>query len=109
MGDRAAGFRAGSKAQGQGGSVKASVLPEQGPQAWPVMGHDFSDAVLGEGDVLVKVRAPSLNYHDVFTRRGMPGIKIPLPLIMGLDCAGEIAGIGSGVQGWSVGDRVLID
>jgi len=28
----------------------------------------------GEGDVVVRVRACSLNYYDVFTRRGMPGI-----------------------------------
>ena len=54
-------------------------------------------------------RASSLNYHDVFTRRGMPGIKVPMPLIMGLDVAGEIAAVGPGVSGWSVGDRVLVD
>ena len=59
--------------------------------------------------MLVKARATSLNYHDVFTRRGMPGIKITLPVILGLDCAGEIVEIGTGVEGWSVGDRVLID
>ena len=46
------------------------------------------------GDVLVRVRASSLNYHDLFTRRGMPGIKIPVPVIMGLDIAGEIAAVG---------------
>ena len=57
----------------------------------------------------MRVRASSLNYHDVFTRRGMPGIKVPMPLIMGLDVAGEIAAIGPGVDGWSVGDRVLVD
>jgi len=45
----------------------------------------------GEGDVIVAVKASSLNYHDVFTRRGMPGIKVPMPAIMGLDVAGEIA------------------
>src|SRR5690349_6194153 len=70
---------------------------------------DFPDPEIGEGDVLVRVRASSLNYHDVFTRRGMPGIKIPMPLIMGLDVAGEIAAIGPGVEGWSIGDRVLVD
>jgi len=69
----------------------------------------FPDPVAVEGDVLVRVRATSLNYHDVFTSRGMPGIKIPLPAIMGLDCAGEIAEVGAGVEGWSVGDRVLVD
>jgi len=89
--------------------VKALVLREQGPEAWPVVERDFPDPVAGEGDVLVKVRATSLNYHDVFTRRGMPGIKIPLPMILGLDCAGEIVDIGPEVHDWSVGDRVLID
>jgi NADPH:quinone reductase-like Zn-dependent oxidoreductase len=70
---------------------------------------DFPDPVPGEGDVIVHVRASSLNYHDVFTRRGMPGIRLSFPIIMGLDVAGEIAAIGSGVEGWSVGDRVVVD
>ena len=63
--------------------MRALVLREQGPEAWPGLETDFPDPVVGEGDVLVKVRATSLNYHDVFTRRGMPGIKIALPVILG--------------------------
>jgi len=59
--------------------------------------------------VIVAVKASSLNYHDVFTRRGMPGIKVPMPAIMGLDVAGEIAEVGPGVSGWKKGDRVLVD
>jgi alcohol dehydrogenase len=70
---------------------------------------DFPDPVPGAGDVVVRVRATALNYHDVFTRRGMPGIRIPMPAIMGLDVAGEIAALGPGVTGWKVGDRVLGD
>jgi alcohol dehydrogenase len=70
---------------------------------------DFPDPKPGEGDVIVRVRASSLNYHDVFTRRGMPGIKLQMPLIMGLDVAGEILELGAGVTGWRVGDRVLVD
>ena len=58
---------------------------------------------------IVAVQASSLNYHDVFTRRGMPGIKVPMPAIMGLDVAGEIAEVGPGVTGWKKGDRVLVD
>src|SRR4029077_19381801 len=37
----------------------------------------------------------------------MPGIKVPLPVVIGLDMAGEIAEVGQGVAGWNVGGRVL--
>ena len=89
--------------------MRAMVLREQGSTATPILETNFPDPLPGEGDVLVRVRATSLNYHDVFTRRGMAGIKVPLPAIMGLDCAGDIAEVGPGVEGWSAGDRVLID
>jgi len=62
-----------------------------------------------EGHVVIRVRASSFNYHDVFTVRGMPGIKVPLPVIIGLDMAGEITAIGPGVTGWTIGDRVLVN
>ncbi|MCP3855687.1 MAG: zinc-binding dehydrogenase [Actinomycetia bacterium] len=61
------------------------------------------------GEVRVAVEACSLNYHDVFTRRGMPGIKTPLPMIPGCDGAGRVDAVGQGVDGWSAGDRVLVD
>lgn len=61
------------------------------------------------GEVRVAVEACSLNYHDVFTRRGMPGIKTPLPMIPGCDAAGRVDALGDGVTGWSPGDRVLVD
>jgi alcohol dehydrogenase len=57
----------------------------------------------------VLVRACSLNYHDVFTRRGMPGIKVPMPMILGCDCAGEVLELGPDVAGWRLGARVLVD
>ena len=69
----------------------------------------FPDPECGEDDVVVRVRSTSLNYHDIFTRNGMPGIKINMPMICGLDVAGEIAEIGKNITGWKVGDRVLID
>src|SRR5882757_9378841 len=62
-----------------------------------------------EGHVVIRVRASSFNYHDVFTVKGMPGIKVPLPVVIGLDMAGEIAEIGAGVTGWKTGDRVLVN
>ncbi len=88
--------------------MKACVLREHGEGGLRYE-TDFPDPAPGEGDVVVRVRAASLNYHDVFTRRGMPGIRIAMPAIMGLDVAGEIAAIGPGVTGWKLGDRVVGD
>jgi NADPH:quinone reductase-like Zn-dependent oxidoreductase len=62
-----------------------------------------------EGHVVIRVRASSFNYHDVFTVRGMPGIKVPLPVVIGLDMAGEVVEVGPGVSGWRPGDRVLVN
>jgi alcohol dehydrogenase len=70
---------------------------------------DVPDSPLEAGQVRVAVGACSLNYHDVFTRRGMPGIKVPLPMIPGCDAAGTVAELGPDTAGWSVGDRVLVD
>ncbi len=89
--------------------MKAAVVREHGGPERLVFETGFPDPVPGEGDVIVAVKASSLNYHDVFTRRGMPGIKVPMPAIMGLDVAGEIAEVGPGVTGWKKGDRVLVD
>lgn len=89
--------------------MKAAVVREHGGPAVLNFETNFPDPKPGQGDVIVAVKASSLNYHDVFTRRGMPGIKVPMPCIMGLDVAGEIAEVGPGVTGWSKGDRVLVD
>ncbi len=70
---------------------------------------EFPEPALEPGQVRVGVRACSLNYHDVFTRRGMPGIKVPLPMIPGCDCSGVVLELGPGVSGWKPGDRVLVD
>ena len=89
--------------------MRALVLREHGGNDRLALEADFPDPTPGEGDVVLRVRATSLNYHDVFTRRGMPGIKIHMPAIMGLDVAGEVMAVGPGVDGWAVGDRVVVD
>ncbi|ODU59990.1 MAG: zinc-binding dehydrogenase [Comamonadaceae bacterium SCN 68-20] len=65
--------------------------------------------VADAGHVVVRVRASSFNYHDVFTVHGMPGIKVPFPVVIGLDLAGTVEAVGEGVQGWKAGDRVLVN
>ena len=70
---------------------------------------NWPEPMAGPGEVVLRVGACSLNYHDLFTLRGMPGIKLNMPLIMGIDVAGEVAAIGPDVTGWNKGDRVMVD
>src|SRR5204863_4809794 len=89
--------------------MKAVVLEQQGSLEGLKYLPDFPDPVVKEGHVVIRVKAASFNYHDIFTVRGMPGIKVPLPMIIGLDMAGEILEKGPGVDRWKIGDRVLIN
>jgi NADPH:quinone reductase-like Zn-dependent oxidoreductase len=89
--------------------MKAAVIYEHGGPGSIQYKTDHPDPKPAPDEALVRVRACTLNYHDIFTRRGMPGIKVPMPAIMGLDFAGEIAALGANVKGWQVGERVMID
>jgi alcohol dehydrogenase len=89
--------------------MRAAVLHRHGGLEEIVFESAWPDPTPGPGDVVLRVRACALNYHDVFTRRGMPGIKVPLPLITGIDLAGEVVAVGAGVTGWKPGDRALVD
>jgi len=59
--------------------------------------------------VVVDVKAASVNHIDLFLRRGLPGLKIPLPHIPGCDAAGVVSEVGEDVTNVSVGDRVLMN
>ena len=89
--------------------MKAVALQQHGGLEELKLVPDFPDPVVEDGHVVIRVRATSFNYHDVFTVRGMPGIKVPLPMIIGLDMAGEIREVGAGVTAWKTGDRVLVN
>ena len=60
----------------------------------------------GPGQVLVRVRAASLNFRDLLMVQGLYNPKQPLPLIPCSDGAGEVVATGSGVTRWKAGDRV---
>src|SRR3954471_12135231 len=58
----------------------------------------------GPGEVLLRVRACGVCYHDVINRRGsLP--RTSVPAILGHEVAGEVIEVGAGVRGWSIGDR----
>ncbi len=69
------------------------------------------DPQVGAGEVKLKVKATALNRLDLYTREGGRGLQreFPPPLILGGDCAGEIAEVGAGVNGLKEGDRVVIN
>ncbi|QRG07277.1 SDR family NAD(P)-dependent oxidoreductase [Xanthobacter dioxanivorans] len=90
-------------------TMKALLLRQHGDVSDLEVVNDYPVPAPKPGEVLIRVGASSFNYHDVFTVKGMPGIKVPLPVIIGLDMAGEIVELGEGVAGWSVGDRVLVN
>ncbi len=89
--------------------MRAAVIHEHGDRDVIRLLDDYPEPQAKPGWVVLRVRATSVNFHDIFTRRGMPGIRIPFPLIVGSDIAGEIVEVGAGVSGWSVGARVLVD
>ena len=89
--------------------MRALVLREHGSLDKLEFVADYPKPTIKDDHVIIKVGASSFNYHDVFTVKGMPGIKVPLPVIIGLDMAGEIVEIGANVTGWSLGDRVLVN
>jgi alcohol dehydrogenase len=89
--------------------MKAVVLKQHGAIDSLEYVSDFPDPRASEGHVVIRVKATSFNYHDIFTVRGMPGIKVPMPMIIGLDIAGEILEVGPAVGGWKPGERVLVN
>jgi len=71
--------------------------------------EDYPDPVPGPGDVLVRVAAASVNPVDYKRRAGLTSDFYPIhfPGLIGVDMAGTVVKTGPGVQGFSVGDRVL--
>jgi alcohol dehydrogenase len=63
----------------------------------------------GAGEVLVRVGACAVNHLDIFVRRGMPALKVPLPHTTGGDIAGWIEELGLGVDGLEPGTPILVD
>lgn len=68
--------------------------------------EDIPDPKPRKDQVLVRVKACSLNHLDLWVRMGLPGVK--LPHILGSDAAGEIAEIGEYVTGLKTGQRVIV-
>jgi NADPH:quinone reductase-like Zn-dependent oxidoreductase len=69
---------------------------------------DLPKPVPGPDDVVITVKAVSLNRLDLWVREGLPGLKLPMPFILGSDVAGLIDQVGANVRGLAPGQRVTI-
>ncbi len=86
--------------------MKAVRIHEDGgPEVLRV--EDVPDPEAGPGEVLVGLRAAGLNHLDVWVRKGLP--SVPKPRILGADGAGVVVALGEGVEGFEVGQRVVVN
>jgi NADPH:quinone reductase-like Zn-dependent oxidoreductase len=88
--------------------MKAIVVHEYGgPEVLKL--EDYPDPVPGPGEVLVQIAATSVNPIDCKRRAGLTKDFYPMtfPGLIGVDLSGTVAKLGSGVEGFSVGDQVF--
>ena len=78
--------------------MKAVLTTAHGGPEVLQLRRDVPAPVPSPGELLVRVAATAVNFHDIFTRRGMPGVKIKLPVIVGSDIAGTVESLGDGVE-----------
>ncbi len=69
---------------------------------------DFPVPKISDGEVLVRVKAFSLNHLDAWVMDGNYPIKVPLPHIFGSDAAGVVEAVGTTVQHIKAGDEVIV-
>jgi len=67
------------------------------------------EPVAGAGEVLVRVRACSINHLDLWVRGGLPGLEPEMPHILGNDVAGEVVAVGAGVTNVVAAEKTLVN
>jgi len=87
--------------------MKATIFRQHGG-AEVLEYADVDEPRIRADEVLVEVRACALNHLDVWARKGLPGIEIPLPHILGNDIAGVVREAGEVVDWVRPGDEVLL-
>lgn len=63
----------------------------------------------GPDQVVVRIKAAGINHLDIWSRKGIPGVKVALPRIPGCDGAGVVHEVGSNVSDLRAGDRVALN
>jgi NADPH2:quinone reductase len=86
--------------------VRAVLCKAFGPPESLVL-EEVDDPVPGDGQALIDVHACAVNFPDVLMIQDMYQFKPPLPFSPGAEVAGVVSAVGAGVEGVSVGDRVI--
>src|SRR5436309_15123625 len=84
--------------------MKTIVIPAFGIEHLQVI--DRPEPTPGPAEVLLKMKAWSLNYRDLLVSKGVYNPKLKLPFVPLSDGVGEVIGVGDGVTRVKVGDRV---
>ena len=88
--------------------MRAAYFSEHGgPEVMEV--GERPDPEPADHEVRIEVEAFALNHLDLWVRRGLPGLDLELPHVGGSDVAGRIDATGDGVEGWDVGERVVLN
>jgi NADPH:quinone reductase-like Zn-dependent oxidoreductase len=82
------------------------VLTKHGPPE-VLQVQERPDPVPGAGEVLVDVKAAGINFADIMARVGLYPDAPKTPCVVGYEVAGTVAALGDGVEGFSVGERVM--
>lgn len=87
--------------------MKAVVCKELGPVEKLVLEQDWQQPTAKPGEVIVEVKAASLNFPDTLIIEGKYQVQPPLPFVVGGEAAGVISELGEGVSHLNVGDEVI--
>lgn len=87
--------------------MRALVVDELAPEYGGASLRELDTPRPGAGEVLVQVKAASINFPDLLMTRGEYQHKPALPFVPGMEMAGEVAAVGEGVTQWRVGDAVV--
>jgi NADPH:quinone reductase len=86
--------------------MKAVLCKQFGPPDSLVL-ETLESPRAGAGEVVLSVKAASVNFPDVLIIQNKYQFKPPLPFSPGSELAGVVKEVGAGVQGWRTGDRVM--
>jgi alcohol dehydrogenase len=87
--------------------MKAVILKENGGTDKLIYTTDHPEPEIRPNEVLVNIKATSINRADLVIRAGYPGLSLKFPHILGGDIAGVISKTGNDVKNFKEGDRIV--